>query len=59
MKFFCIMKISLAIFFVFQVMDDFTAGQHYIMVSTNGPEQFPIIQARIRKSICSFFIILF
>jgi hypothetical protein len=53
MKFFRIMKVSLAIFFVFQVLDDFAAGQHNIMVSTNGPEQFPIIRAR--KSICFSF----
>jgi hypothetical protein len=50
MKFVRIMKFSFAIFLVFLVLDDFTAGQHYIMVSTDGPEQFPIIHAR--KSIC-------
>jgi hypothetical protein len=47
------MKVSLAIFFVLQVLDDFAAGQQYIMVSTDGPEQFPIIHAR--KSICVYF----
>ena len=53
MKFFRIRKASLAIFFVLQVLDDFAAGQQYIMVSTDGPEQFPIIHAR--KSICVYF----
>jgi hypothetical protein len=40
------MMISLGIFLVFLMLDDLTAGQHNIMVSTAGPEQFPTIHAR-------------
>ena len=50
MKFFRIIKISLWIFLVFQMLDDFTAAQLNTMIPMGQSETFPIIHAR--KSIC-------
>jgi hypothetical protein len=53
MNFFRIMKISVAIFFAFQVLDDFAAGQLNTRIPMGQSETFPIIHAR--KSISFTF----
>ena len=46
MNFIRVMKISLAIFFVFQVLDDFAAGQLNTVVPIGQSGAFPVIHAR-------------
>jgi uncharacterized membrane protein (DUF485 family) len=47
------MKIFVVIFFAFQVLDDFAAGQLNTMIPIGQSETFPIIHAC--KSICFTF----
>ena len=59
MNFFRIMKISFAIFFVFQVLDDFAAGQLNTVVPIGQSGAFPIIHARksIRFTFYTFVLL--
>ena len=59
MNFFRIMKISLAIFFVFQVLDDFAAGQLNTVVPIGQSGAFPVIYMPVSRSALLFIHLFF